>query len=430
MKKIFSHLYVWVLISIFIGALIGFLNPELGANLKPLGDAFIALVKMMIAPIIFCTVVTGIAGAGDMKKVGRIGGKALLYFEIVSTFALAIGLLIANFLKPGKGFNASLQSIDPSMTTQFTQTAKQLSTVDFIMHIIPKTFLDAFTASGDLLQVLVIAVIFGWSLNRIGTKGQPVLKIIESFSSVFFSMMNGIMKLAPIGAGGAMAFTIGKFGVHSLLPLASLMGAFYLTCILFILVILGMIAAFVGFNILSFIRYIRTELLLVLGTSSSESALVPLMEKLERLGCPKAVVGLVIPSGYSFNLDGTNIYMTLAALFIAQAFNIELTIGQQLSILGVAIITSKGASGVTGAGFITLAATLAVVPEVPVAGLALILGVDRFMSEARALTNIIGNGVATLVVSRWENELDVVKLKAELKSKVDIGLGNPDLDHG
>lgn len=430
MKKIFSHLYVWVLISIFIGALIGFLNPELGANLKPLGDAFIALVKMMIAPIIFCTVVTGIAGAGDMKKVGRIGGKALLYFEIVSTFALAIGLLIANFLKPGKGFNASLQSIDPSMTTQFTQTAKQLSTVDFIMHIIPKTFLDAFTASGDLLQVLVIAVIFGWSLNRIGTKGQPVLKIIESFSSVFFSMMNGIMKLAPIGAGGAMAFTIGKFGVHSLLPLASLMGAFYLTCIIFILVILGMIAAFVGFNILSFIRYIRTELLLVLGTSSSESALVPLMEKLERLGCPKAVVGLVIPSGYSFNLDGTNIYMTLAALFIAQAFNIELTIGQQLSILGVAIITSKGASGVTGAGFITLAATLAVVPEVPVAGLALILGVDRFMSEARALTNIIGNGVATLVVSRWENELDVVKLKAELKSKVDIGLGNPDLDHG
>ena len=430
MKKIFSHLYVWVLISISIGAMIGFLNPELGASLKPLGDGFISLVKMMIAPIIFCTVVTGIAGAGDMKKVGRIGGKALIYFEIISTFALAIGLLVANILKPGKGFNANLQNVDTTATTQFTQNASQLSTVDFIMHILPKTFLDAFTASGDLLQVLLIAVLFGWALNRIGSRGEPIFKVIESFSSILFAMINGIMKLAPIGAGGAMAFTIGKYGLHSLIPLASLMGSFYLTCILFIFIVLGLVAYFVGFNIFYFIRYIRTELLLVLGTSSSESALVPLMEKLERLGCSKSVVGLVIPSGYSFNLDGTNIYMTLAALFIAQAYNIDLTLGQQLSILSVAIITSKGASGVTGAGFITLAATLAVVPEVPVAGLALILGVDRFMSEARALTNIIGNGVATLVVSKWENELDILKVKSELISKIDIGLGDPKLDHG
>jgi aerobic C4-dicarboxylate transport protein len=430
MKKIFGHLYVWVLLAILLGAAIGFFDPKLGESLKPLGDGFISLVKMMIGPIIFCTVVTGIAGAGSIKKVGRIGGKALIYFEVISTFALAIGLLVANILEPGKGFNAKVESLDSNATSQFTQHAQQLSTVDFILHIIPKTFLDAFTASGDLLQVLLLAILFGWAVTYVGTRGQPILKLIESISSIFFAMINAVMKLAPIGAGGAMAFTIGKYGLRSLVPLASLMGSFYLTCILFIFIVLGLVSWFVGFSIFKFIRYIRTELLLVLGTSSSESALVPLMEKLERLGCSKSVVGLVVPSGYSFNLDGTNIYMTLAALFIAQAFNIELTLAQQLSILGVAIITSKGASGVTGAGFITLAATLAVVPEVPVAGLALILGVDRFMSEARAITNIIGNGVATLVVSRWEKDLDLKKLRTELDSGLDIGLGNPELDHG
>lgn len=427
MKQFFRHLYVWVIIAILLGVAIGTLDPELGASLKPLGDGFIALVKMLIGPIIFCTIVLGIAGAGDMKKVGRIGGKALIYFEVVSTLALAIGLVVANLWKPGLGFNADINTIDPSLTETYAKTAQHLSTVDFILHVIPKTFVDAFTASGDLLQVLLLAVLFGWAINHLGTKSEPVLKVIQSLSSILFSMMNAIMKLAPIGAGGAMAFTIGKYGLKSLVPLASLMGSFYLTCGLFIVLVLGSIASLVGFNIFRFIRYIREELLLVLGTSSSESALVPLMEKLERLGCSKSVVGLVIPSGYSFNLDGTNIYLTLAALFVAQAFNIDLSLGQQLSILGVAIVTSKGASGVTGAGFITLAATLAVVPDVPVAGLALILGVDRFMSEARALTNIIGNGVATLVVSRWERELDVSHLRFELARSRDLGLGDPKL---
>jgi aerobic C4-dicarboxylate transport protein len=426
-KRIFHHFYAWVVLAIFIGAAIGYLAPNVGESLKPLGEGFIALVKMLIAPIIFCTVVTGIAGAGDMKKVGRIGLKAIVYFEVISTLALAIGLIVANVLTPGAGFNATVESLDPNATSQFTQSAAHSSTSEFIMHIIPKSFVDAFTSSGDLLQVLLLAILFGWALNRIGEKGQPVLKIVHSFSAVLFSMINAIMKLAPVGAGGAMAFTIGKYGAKSLLPLASLMGCFYLTCILFVLVVLGSVAAMVGFNIFKFLRYIREELFLVLGTSSSESALVPLMEKLERLGSPKATVGLVVPAGYSFNLDGTNIYMTLSALFIAQAFNVPLTLGQQLSILAVAALTSKGASGVTGAGFITLAATLAVVPQVPIAGMALILGVDRFMSEARALTNIIGNGVATLVVSRWENELDLNQVRREFSRNAELGLGDPKL---
>lgn len=426
LSQIFRHMYAWVLIAILIGVAIGILFPEMGENLKPIGDAFISLVKMMIGPIIFCTVVMGIAGAGDMKKVGRIGGKALLYFEVVSTLALALGLLVANVWRPGHGFNANLQNLDAAATEKYAQTASHLSTTDFLLHLIPKTLFDAFTGSGDLLQVLVVAVLFGWAVNRIGReKAAPVFGIIESASAIFFSMMNAIMKLAPLGAGAAMAFTIGKYGLGSLLPLASMMGAFYLTCVLFVVLVLGSIARFIGFNIFHFVHYIRQELLLVLGTSSSESALVPLMEKLERLGCTKSVVGLVVPSGYSFNLDGTNIYLTLAALFIAQAFNVELSLGQQLSILGVATITSKGASGVTGAGFITLAATLAIVPQVPVAGLALILGIDRFMSEARALTNIIGNGVATLVISRWEGELDLNKLRSELRTRRDLGLGDP-----
>lgn len=416
---LFPHFYVWVLLAIFIGGAIGFVNPPLGESLKPLGDGFIKLVKMMIGPIIFCTVVTGIAGAGDMKKVGRIGGKAFLYFETISNIALVIGLIVANVIKPGAGFNADLQSIDKSATSMFTKNATEMTTVDFLLHIIPKTFFDAFTAGGDLLQILLLAVLFGWALNRVGEKGKPILALIESASSILFSMINAIMKFAPLGAAGAMAFTIGKYGVQSLVPLASLMASFYLTCVLFIVLVLGAVCLWIGFNVFKFLRYIRDELLLVLGTSSSESALIPMMEKLEKLGCPKAVVGLVIPSGYSFNLDGTNIYMTMAALFIAQAFNIDLTLGQQLSILGVSMLTSQGASGVTGAGFITLAATLAVVPEVPVEGMALLLGIDRFMSEARALTNLVGNGIATVAVSHWEKELDVSFLRKQLDAPLD-----------
>ena len=415
-KPITSHLYFWVLLAIFTGVLIGHFNPPFAVKLKPLGDGFIALVKMMIGPIIFCTVVLGIAGAGDMKKVGRVGGKALLYFEIVSTVALIIGLLVMNVIKPGAGFNVNPQTLDAKAVADYARAGSEQSTTDFILHVIPRTFTDAFTGSGDLLQVLLIAVLFGYAMTRMGQAGESVHRFIEGCSHIFLAMMNAIMKLAPFGAGGAMAFTIGRYGLSALMPLAALMGSFYLTCLMFILLVLGSIAAFTGFNILRFLAYIKDELLTVLGTASSETALVPLMHKLERLGCSKSVVGLVVPSGYSFNLDGTNIYLTMAALFVAQALNIELTIGQQLTLLGVAMLTSKGASGVTGAGFITLAATLAVVPSVPVAGLALILGIDRFMSEARSITNFIGNGVATIVVSRWENELDLETLKRELQS--------------
>jgi len=416
MKRLTSHLYFWVLLAILAGGTLGYLDPKTGVAMKPLGDGFISLVKMLISPIIFCTVVLGIAGAGDMKKVGRVGGKALLYFEVVSTIALAIGVVVANVIQPGAGFNADPSTLDANAVADYAKRATTQTTTAFILRIIPATFLDAFTGSGDLLQVLFVAVLFGYAMTHMGSRGEIVHKFIESASQIFFAMMNALMKLAPIGAGGAMAFTIGRYGVDALGPLALLMGSFYLTCLLFILVVLGSIAAYTGFSIVRFILYIREELLTVLGTSSSESALVPLMQKLERLGCPRSVVGLVVPSGYSFNLDGTNIYLTMAALFVAQALNIELTIMQQLTLLGVAMLTSKGASGVTGAGFITLAATLAVVPSIPVAGLALILGVDRFMSEARSLTNFIGNGVAAIVVSRWERELDTVTLVRELAS--------------
>ncbi len=412
--SLFRHLYVWVLLAIVAGGFIGYFDPALGESLKPFGDGFISLIKMMIGPVIFCTIVIGIAGAGHMKKVGRVGFKALIYFEVVSTIALIIGLMVVNVIKPGQGFNADPKTIDASAVAQYSQKAADQSTAQFFLNIIPKTLTDAFSGSGDLLQILLVSILFGWALNHVGKKGQLVMEVIEAFLRVLFVMVNGIMKLAPIGAGAAMAYTIGKFGVQALVPLASLMAAFYITCILFIAGVLGLIAKFAGFNIFKFLKYIREELLMVLGTSSSESALVPLMEKLEKLGCPRSVVGLVVPSGYSFNLDGTNIYLTMAAIFIAQACNIDLTLSQQLSLLGVAVITSKGASGVTGAGLITLAATLAVVPEVPVAGLALILGVDRFMSEARAITNFIGNGVATIAVSRWEKELDLKRLTAEL----------------
>jgi aerobic C4-dicarboxylate transport protein len=403
-----------VLLAIFAGGLLGYFDPKTGASLKPLGDGFIALVKMLISPVIFCTVVLGIAGTGDMKKVGRVGGKALLYFEVVSTLALCIGLIVKHVIRPGDGFNVDPATLDPKAVATYAKAATEQSTIDFVLHIIPKTFTDAFTSSGDLLQVLMLAILFGYAMMHMGKVGQPVHTFIEDISHIFFAMMGTIMKLAPIGAGGAMAFTIGKYGLAALKPLAALMGSFYLTCILFVLIVLGAIARITGFNIVRFIIYIKDELLTVLGTSSSESALVPLMGKLEKLGCSKSVVGLVVPSGYSFNLDGTNIYLTMAALFVAQALNIDLTLGQELSILGVAMLTSKGASGVTGAGFITLAATLAVVPDIPVAGLALILGIDRFMSEARALTNFVGNGVATVVVSKWEKELDTEQMKKVL----------------
>ncbi len=417
MKRLTDHLYFWVLLAIVIGGTIGYAQPDTGIALKPLGDGFIALVKMLSSPIIFCTVVLGIAGAGDMKKVGRVGGKALLYFEVVSTVALVIGLLVGNLVRPGAGFNADPATLDGKAVADYAKVAASQSTADFVLHIIPRTFFDAFTGQGDLLQVLFVAVLFGYAMTRMGVAGNVVHQVIETSSHLFFSMMNTLMKLAPIGAGAAMAFTIGRYGVAALKPLAMLMGSFYLTCLLFILLVLGGIAALTGFSIIRFISYIKEELLTVLGTSSSESALVPLMQKLERLGCSKSVVGLVVPSGYSFNLDGTNIYLTMASLFVAQALNIDLTLRQQLTILGVAMLTSKGASGVTGAGFITLAATLAVVPSVPVAGLALILGVDRFMSEARSLTNFIGNGVATIVVAGWEGELDRAVLNRELSQK-------------
>ncbi|GAB2181829.1 dicarboxylate/amino acid:cation symporter [Denitratisoma sp. agr-D3] len=417
MKRITSHMYFWVLLAIVAGGTLGHFDAKAAVSLKPLGDGFISLVKMLISPIIFCTVVLGICGAGDMKKVGRVGGKALLYFEVVSSIALVIGLVVMNVLRPGDGFNVDPATLDAKAVSNYAKLASEQSTVDFLLHIIPKTFIDAFTGGGDLLQVLLLAILFGYSMMHMGKAGQMVHHFIEELSHILFGMMNVIMKLAPLGAGGAMAFTIGKYGIASLKPLAALMGSFYLTCVLFVAVVLGIIARLTGFSIFRFIAYIKDELLTVLGTSSSESALVPLMAKLEKLGCSKSVVGLVVPSGYSFNLDGTNIYLTMAALFVAQALNIELTLVQELTILGVAMLTSKGASGVTGAGFITLAATLAVVPDVPVAGLALILGIDRFMSEARALTNFIGNGVATVVVSKWEKELDVTRLRRELSGK-------------
>ena len=417
MKRLTGHLYFWVLLAIVAGAMLGYAKPATAVALRPLGDGFIALVKMLISPIIFCTVVLGIAGAGDMKKVGRVGGKALIYFEVVSTIALIIGLIVISVVKPGVGFNVDPATLDANAVADYAKRATTQTTTAFVLGIIPATFFDAFTGSGNLLQVLFVAILFGYAMTHMGSRGAVVHQFIEACSHVFFAMMNALMKLAPIGAGGAMAFTIGRYGIDSLKPLAALMGSFYLTCFLFVLVVLGTIAAFTGFNILRFIAYIKDEILTVLGTASSESALVPLMQKLERLGCSKSVVGLVVPSGYSFNLDGTNIYLTMAAIFVAQALNIELTLRQQLTVLGVAMLTSKGASGVTGAGFITLAATLTVVPSIPVAGLALILGIDRFMSEMRSITNFIGNGVAAIVVAKWERELDMVRLSQELNGQ-------------
>jgi aerobic C4-dicarboxylate transport protein len=413
-KSSASRFYLVVLCAIVCGVLLGYFYPAAGVALKPFGDGFIALVKMLIAPVIFLTVVLGIASGAHGRQVGRVALKAIAYFEVVSTLSLVIGLLIVNGLKPGRGFNVDPATLDAGAVARYAQQAKDQSAVEFLLHIIPKTFTDAFTGGGDLLQVLLLAILTGLALMSMREAAQPVLRVFEALSKAFFKMIGMVMLLAPIGAGSAMAFTVGKYGVRSLTPMLKLMGGFYLTCLLFILIVLGFVARMAGFNILLFLRYIRDEILVVLGTSSSEAALPPLMLKLERLGCARQVVGLVIPIGYSFNLDGTNIYLTMAAVFVAQALNIDLTLSQELAILAVAMLTSKGASGVTGAGFITLAATLMVVPSVPVAGLALILGIDRFMSEARALTNIIGNGVATVVIARWEGELDRPRLDAEL----------------
>ncbi len=411
--RIFKVLYVQVLIAIALGILVGWRWPEVGVALKPLGDGFIALIKMLIAPIIFCSVAGGIAHMSDLRRFGRVGVKAIVYFELVSTLALALGLLIAEVIRPGAGFNIDPRTLDPSMVASYVAQAKSQSIAAHLLAIIPRTFVSAF-AEGDILQVLLLAILTGFALTRLGVLGEKGARALDQVIQVFFSILHIVVRAAPIGAFGAMGFTIGKYGLGSLVQLGSLIGTFYLTAVVFVLVVLGLIARACGFSILRFIAYIREELLIVLGTSSSETVLPQMMQKMERLGAPRPVVGLVIPAGYSFNLDGTNIYMTLASLFLAQATNTHLSLGQELTLLAVAMLTSKGASGVTGAGFITLAATLAVVPAVPIQALAILVGIDRFMSECRALTNLVGNGVATLVVARWEKELDLDRLNAEL----------------
>jgi len=412
-KGLHRNLYVQVLVAITLGAVLGHFWPSTGEAMKPLGDAFIKLVKMIIAPVIFLTIVTGIADTRDLRKVGGVAGKAFFYFISVSSFALVIGMIVANVVQPGAGMNIDPATLDPEAVKNYAAKASDQTIVGFLLNIIPTTIGAAFV-DGDLLQILFFSIPFGIALAMVGEKGQPVLDVLNAFSAAFFKLVAIFMRAAPIGAFGAFAFTIGKYGIGSIANLAALVATFYLTSLAFVLIVLGAIAWMTGFSIFKLIRYLKEELLLVLGTSSSESALPSLMEKMERAGAPKSIVGLVVPTGYSFNLDGTNIYMTLAALFIAQALNIELSLGEQLLLLSVAMLSSKGAAGVTGAGFITLAATLAVVPSVPVAGMALILGIDRFMSECRALTNFIGNAVATLVVARWEGTLDYKRLNRAL----------------
>ncbi|TXT28446.1 MAG: aerobic C4-dicarboxylate transport protein [Rhodocyclaceae bacterium] len=425
-KTIFKSLYFQVIVAIVIGVALGHFYPETGAAMKPLGDGFIKLIKMIIAPIIFCTIVVGIAGMEDMKKVGKTGGLAVLYFEVVSTIALIIGLVVVNVWAPGVGMNVDVSTLDTKGIAKYAEPGKMQSTVDFLLNIIPTSVVDAF-AKGDMLQVLFFSILFGYAMHAFGERGKPVFELIEKLSHVLFGIVGVIMKVAPVGAFGAMAYTIGKHGVGSLTQLASLMGAFYLTCLIFILGVLGSIAAAHGFSIIKLIKYIKEELFLVLGTSSSESALPRLMAKMENAGAQKSVVGLVVPTGYSFNLDGTSIYLTMAAVFIAQATNTPMDIGQQITLLVILLLTSKGAAGVTGSGFIVLAATLSAVSTVPVAGLALILGIDRFMSEARALTNFIGNSVATLVVAKWCNALDTKRLNAVLNNETADEADNPEL---
>ncbi len=415
-KPLYKSLYFQVITAIVIGVLLGFFYPETGAAMKPLGDGFIKLIKMIIAPIIFCTVVVGIAGMEDMKKVGKTGGLALLYFEVVSSIALVVGLMMINLLEPGSGMNIDVATLDTKSVAAYTGPGKMQGTVDFLLNIIPTSVVDAF-AKGEILQVLLFAILFGFALHSFGGRGTLVFDLIEKGAHVLFAIVGTIMKAAPIGAFGAMAFTIGKYGVGSLLSLGKLMGTFYATCLLFIFVVLGLIARLHGFSVWKFIKYIKEELLIVLGTSSSESVLPRMMAKMENLGAKKSVVGLVIPTGYSFNLDGTSIYLTMAAVFIAQATNTPMTLTQQLTLLAVLLLTSKGAAGVTGSGFIVLAATMSAVGAVPVAGLALILGIDRFMSEARALTNLVGNGVATIVVAKWTGDLDSERLRRTLEQE-------------
>ena len=416
----YSSLYIQVLIAIALGVLIGHFYPNTGKALKPLGDGFISLIKMMIAPVIFCTVVHGISSMGDLKRVGRVGLKALLYFEVVSTVALFVGLLVGEIIQPGSGFNIDPATLDPKAVATYVHKASEDGIVAHLMAIIPESFIGAL-AKGDLLQVLLVSILSGFAIAFMGQAGEPIAHAIDMAAKVFFGVIRIIVRAAPIGAFGAMAFTVGAYGLGALWNLAALIGTFYLTSVLFVLLVLGGIARFSGFSILRFIAYIKDELLIVLGTSSSETVLPNMIKKMERLGASRGVVGLVIPTGYSFNLDGTNIYMTLATLFLAQATNTHLTIWQELGILGVAIVTSKGASGVTGAGFITLAATLAIVPDIPIASLAILVGIDKFMSECRALTNLIGNGVATVVISRWEGELDKDKLHEAMAHPIELG---------
>jgi aerobic C4-dicarboxylate transport protein len=412
-QRWYRSLYVQVLIAIAIGVLLGHYFPESATQFKPLGDGFIKLIKMMIAPIIFCTVVTGIAGMENMKAIGKTGALALLYFEVVSTIALIVGLVIVNVAQPGAGMNVDVSQLDAKAVATYAKAAEQQSIVDFLLNVIPSTIFDAF-AKGDILQVLLFSVLFGFALHAVGERARPIFDFVDRFGAVMFRIVGMIMKLAPIGAFGAMAFTIGQYGLASLASLGKLMACFYATCLFFVFFVLGAIAKLHGFSIGRFVRYIREELFIVLGTSSSESVLPRMMAKMEQAGAAKPVVGLVIPTGYSFNLDGTSIYLTMAAVFIAQATNTPMTLLDQLTLLGVLLLTSKGAAGVTGSGFIVLAATLSALGSLPVTALALILGIDRFMSEARALTNLVGNGVATLVVAKWCGALDEKRLREEL----------------
>jgi len=416
----YTILYIQVLIAIAVGVAVGYVNPQLGVQLKPLGDGFIGLIKMMIAPVIFCTIVHGIASMGDLKKVGRVGLKTLFYFETVSTLALAIGLIVGQVLQPGSGFDIDVASLDPKAVASYVTRAKEQGIVNHLLAIIPDTFIGAF-ARGDLLQVLLVSILTGFAITRMGPVGERVAGAIDVAAKVFFGVIRLVVRAAPIGAFGAMAFTIGAQGLGALVKLGELIFAFYLTSLLFVILVLGSIAYLAGFSIVRYLAYIKDELLIVLGTSSSETVLPHMMAKMEHLGASKSVVGLVIPTGYSFNLDGTNIYMTLATLFLAQATNTPLSLSQLLGILVIAMITSKGASGVTGAGFVTLAATLAVVPEIPIQSLAILLGIDKFMSECRALTNLIGNGVATIVISRWEGELDKHALHEAMAHPIVLG---------
>ena len=424
-KPLYSHLYAQVLTAIILGILLGYFYPQLGEQMKPFGDAFIKMIKMLIAPIIFCTVVHGIAGMEDLKRVGRVGIKALIYFEVVTTLALIVGLVIVNVLQPGAGMNVDAKAIDTKSIQIYTTKAGQQGTVEFFLNIIPATVVGAF-AEGEILQVLFFAILFAFALSLLGERGKPLLNLIDIVSHALFGVVGIIMRVAPLGAFGAMAFTIGKYGVGSLVSLGRLMAAFYITCLIFIFGVLGSIAWLAGFSIWKFIKYIKEELLIVLGTSSSESVLPRMIAKLENLGCKETVVGLVIPTGYSFNLDGTCIYLTMAAIFLAQATNTELTLWHQIGIIAMLLLTSKGAAGVTGSGFIVLAATLSSVGTIPVASIALILGVDRFMSEARALTNLIGNGVATIVVAKWERALDEERMRQLLEHETELEAEEPE----